>query len=84
MYVYMQRMTKVVSLSDEAYHGLKGIMAPGESFTGVVLRIVEKEKKKPLLDFFGKWPGNKGELDVIKKTLARDRKNFKTREVKFV
>ena len=38
---------------------------------------------KPLLDFFGKWPGDKKELDAIKKTLARDRKSFNTKEVSF-
>ena len=46
-----------------------------------VLRLANKTRKRPLMDFFGKWPGNKEELDKIKNTLERDRKKFKLRDV---
>jgi len=54
-------MTKVISLSNEAYQTLKESKKPGESFSDVVLRIAKKKKKKSLLDFSGKWVGNDAE-----------------------
>ncbi|MBI2669319.1 antitoxin VapB family protein [Candidatus Woesearchaeota archaeon] len=76
-------MTKVISISDQAYGELSGIKNTGESFSGVILRVVQKEKRKSLLDFFGKWPGSKTELDSIKKELEAARRTFKTRDVAF-
>lgn len=76
-------MTKIISLSDVAYDKLKEIKIETESFSKVILRIVEKEKRRPLTDFWGKWPGNKEELKRISKHLYRERKAFKTREIKF-
>lgn len=35
------------------------------------------------MKFFGKWPGNKNDLDRIKERIDNDRKKFKTRAVKF-
>ena len=35
------------------------------------------------MDFFGKWPGDKKELDKITKIIYEDRKKAKMREVKF-
>jgi predicted CopG family antitoxin len=39
-------MTKVVSLSNEAYQTLKGMKKPGESFSDVVLRVAKEKKKE--------------------------------------
>jgi predicted CopG family antitoxin len=83
MYVYIAKMTKVISVSDEAYEGLKDMKSEGDSFSKVIIKLVEKERRKSLLDFFGKWPGPKNELDKIKKSLSKERESFKTREVKF-
>ncbi len=76
-------MTKVISLSDNAYQEIKSLKQSDESFSDVVLKLVDKAKKQPLLDFFGKWPGTSEELDRIKKTLEKQRKSFKTKEVEF-
>lgn len=35
------------------------------------------------MKFFGKWPGDKNDLDKIKERINSDRKKFKLREVKF-
>jgi len=77
-YIYTYKMTKVISLSDDAYDALKRIKESGESFS----EIVRKLAKKDILDFFGKWPGPKKELDKISKELKKERESFKTREVK--
>ena len=76
-------MVKVISLSEVAYKELKEKKKEEESFSDVVLRLIEKNKRTNLLDFFGKWPGDKKELDKIEKMIYNDRKKFKTREVKF-
>ena len=76
-------MTKVISLSETAYAEMKAMKQGDESFSDVVHRIAEKTRKKPLMAFFGKWPGPAEELDRIEKILERDRKRFKLREVHF-
>ncbi len=79
MHIYI--MTRVISLSDVAYDELKKLKKEGESFSDVVIKITVMEKK-PLTDFFGKWPV-KGELDRIEKELEREKKKSKMRNVDF-
>lgn len=79
MHIYI--MTRVISLSDEAYEELKRLKKEGESFSDVVIKIAVREKK-PLTDFFGKWPV-KGELNKIEKELVRERKKAMMRDVDF-
>ena len=74
-------MTRVISLSDEAYEELKKLKGEGESFSDVVIKIAFREKK-PLTEFFGKWPV-KGELDKIEKELERERKKARMQDVDF-
>ncbi len=76
-------MTKVISLSDEAYLSLKSLKKGSESFSEVVNRIASKEKKDSLLELAGKWSGSKEELDRIERLIYEDRKKFKMRRVKF-
>ena len=83
MYAYAYRMTKVISLSNEAYERMKAAKKPGESFSDVVIKVIGRTKKKPLSDFLGKWAGSEEEFEKIKKTLEEDRKKFKLREVNF-
>jgi len=40
-------------------------------------------KKKTILDFFGKWPGSKEELDRMLVDIKKDRMTFKTRDFTF-
>ena len=41
-----------------------------------------ERKKQTIMDFAGKWPGDKKELDKIKRILSEDRKKFKLRGYK--
>jgi predicted CopG family antitoxin len=75
-------MTKVISLSDEAYADLAQLKQKGESFSDVVVRLSKKEKK-PLSEFFGKWSGSKEELNKIEKEIYETRKKTKMRDVEF-
>ena len=73
-------MVKVISLSEKAYHDLKGLKDSGESFSDVVLKLVEKEVSGSILDFSGIWKGYH-ELDGIFSGIKKDRKKFRTRDV---
>ncbi len=73
-------MVKVISLSEEAYGKLKAEKR-ADSFSQTVMRLVKRKHRKNPLDFFGKWHGDKKELDRIEKILAESRKAAKTRAV---
>ncbi len=72
-------MTKVISLSERAYETLKGMKKPGESFSDVVLRVAEEKKKKPLIEFSGKWAGN--DIDEVFAQIKKDREQSASRQV---
>jgi predicted CopG family antitoxin len=74
-------MTKVISLSNEAYETLKESKLPGESFSDVVLRIAKKKKKKSLLEFSGKWVGD--DIDEVFAQVMKDREQATSRKVDF-
>ena len=81
MHAYMHNMTKVISLSDDAYLELKKMKGEGESFSDVVIKITKKERK-PLSYFLGKWPDTP-ETKRIVKELEEERKNAKMRDWDF-
>ncbi len=83
MRMQVQTMVKVISLSNKAYSTLKALKRGDDSFSDVVLKMAEKEKKPSIMDFWGKWPGSKASLDMMEKEIARGRKHAKTREVTF-
>ena len=72
-------MTKVISLSDEAYVRMKAWKREGESFSDVVVRM--EGGRRPLSDFAGIWKDI--DTDSMKKEIAESRKRFRTREVRF-
>jgi predicted CopG family antitoxin len=74
-------MTKVISLSDDAYNELAKLKKNGESFSKIVLELTKKEKK-PLSYFFGKW-SDKESLNEIEKEIKESRKKFKLKDVGF-
>ncbi len=74
-------MSKLVSLSDDAYYGLFRLKRQGESFSKVVMRLLQP-RKKSILDFAGAWADN-DEMDRIFKEVARHRRTAKMREVDF-
>jgi predicted CopG family antitoxin len=65
-------MTKAVSLSKKAYQTLKELKRANESFSDVVLRIADREPKKSILAFAGKWKGN--DIDEVFSCVMKDRK----------
>ena len=75
-------MTRVISLSDDAYDELKRLKHEGDSFSDVVRRIVKKERPS-LMKFAGKWKGTKEEIDTIFKDITEKRHKSKIREVTF-
>jgi predicted CopG family antitoxin len=70
-------MTKVISLSNESYQTLKQLKKSGESFSDVVLRVAGERKKKPLLEFSGKWAGD--DIDEVFLQVREDRERFVSR-----
>lgn len=56
MYAYMYAMTKVISISDDAYERLQKAKEEKESFSRVILRVVEEKKRRSLTEFFGALP----------------------------
>ena len=72
-------MTKVISLSNEAYQTLKDSKKLGESFSDVVLRVFKEKKKKSLLEFSGKWAGD--DIDQVFAQIKKDREQSTSRQV---
>lgn len=68
MYTYM---TKVISISDEAYGELKR-MKNGFSFSGIILLLARTNKKNSIMDFAGKLESKEGEN--LKKEIMKERK----------
>ena len=75
-------MTKVISLSDEAYSTLKSLKKDKESFSEIVIRIAVNEKKRPISDFAGKWEGKK-DWKTLHNEIMKFRNGSKFREVNF-
>ncbi|MEK6959593.1 MAG: antitoxin VapB family protein [Nanoarchaeota archaeon] len=74
-------MTKVISLSNDAYARLKSQKHEGESFSDVVVRSFPSKKR--LADLFGCLADSADEWKEIEKKIYEDRKKFKLREVNF-
>ena len=74
-------MTKVISLSDDAYNDLKSLKSKDESFSDIVRQLAQKAKKKKLLDLAGVWKDS-DEIDGIFKNIFEERHKTKGREIK--
>lgn len=81
MFIYTMNMTKIISISDDAYKELSKIKLEKESFSKVILRCTKKNRK-PLMDFFGIWT-DKEDLSRIHEELKEERRKFKTRDFEF-
>ena len=46
-------------------------------------KLLREKKRKNILEFAGKWAGDKKELDEIEKMIYNDRKKAKTRDDTF-
>jgi len=68
MYTYM---TKVISISDEAYEELSRIK-DGSSFTEIIIELTKEKKKKSIMDLAGAWKNI--DTDKIKGEIYKERK----------
>jgi predicted CopG family antitoxin len=71
-------MTKVISLSEKAYHILKKLKRGRESFSDVVIRITKDAEPNPLINFAGRWAGD--DANEVSQILMREREAASTRE----
>ena len=65
---------KTVSLSEEAYKKLRLVKKEGESFSQVILRLIERETSLNVLDFAGAFEETSDEWETIEKELYERRK----------
>ncbi len=75
-------MTKVISLTDEAYEKLVRLKN-SDSFSKTILKLTESVKKKPLTYFAGKWVGGFAESEKIFSKISEKRRASKLRRVSF-
>ena len=76
-------MAKLIALSEEAYKELFRLKSKKESFSTVVLGLIAKKKRKSLLDFAGKWPGEKARMERVFDKILKERHSYKMRKVGF-
>ncbi len=72
-------MTKLVSLTEEAYELLEQHKKPGESFSKVVVRTLRHES--PLMDLAGAWKNVKGIEKTFTQVFEERREFGKRREL---
>lgn len=78
----MHYMTKVISLSDEAYNDLKSLKGNEKSFSDVVRELAYKAKRKKIMELAGAWK-DAPEMDAIFKKIFEERHKKSERRVKF-
>jgi len=78
-YAHAYTMTKVISLSEEAYKTLKDLKRRGESFSDVIMRMVKGAGSRPLLDFAGKWAGD--DVNEVFEKVLLEREEAQSREL---
>ena len=64
-------MTKVISISDEAYEALRKVKL-NRSFSEIIMHIMKEKNKDNLMNFVGSL--SKSEADKIKKEIYSDRR----------
>lgn len=79
IYITISLMTKVISLSEKAYGTLKKLKRGDESFSDVVLRLSEEEKRESILRFSGAWKGD--DIDDVFETVMKERKRVTSRKI---
>lgn len=73
-------MTKIISLSDEAYSKLKA-MKGKRSFSKTVVSLMEP--RRDIMEFAGIFKDRADEWGEIEKDIYNERKKFKMKEVVF-
>ena len=77
----MQILTKVISLSEEAYKLLKKRKGEGESFSDIVIRITRDKRFVSILEFAGTWVGE--DTNKVAGEIMEERERVRGREQKF-
>lgn len=77
----MYMLTRVISLSEEAYEALKKLKRNDESFSDVIMRLIRGLEARSLIDFAGKWVGN--DIDDVFKKILQEREKIEAREALF-
>lgn len=78
VHVHME-LTKVISLSNEAYAELKRRKGQGESFSDVVLKMVKGKRSDSIQQYAGRWTG--GDADEVLARLTKERHEAESREL---
>lgn len=71
-------MTKVISLSEEAYGELKKRKGADESFSDVVLKMAKGKRSDSIMELAGTWKG--GDADRVLSEIIKQRHKVKSRE----
>lgn len=78
MCLYILSLTKVISLSEEAYRELRKRKAEGESFSDVVLKMAKGKRSESIMDLAGTWKG--GDAERVLAEVMKERRTTKSRE----
>ncbi len=65
---------KTVSLSEEAYEKLRSVKKKGESFSQVILRLIDQESNLHILNFAGAFEESSKEWETIENEIYKRRK----------
>lgn len=76
-------MARNVALSNDAYEMLERLKRPGESFSDVVKRVVEKPSRPDWKDSIGALKGDKEAEEIFDKILKERHVIRKRRELKW-
>lgn len=82
MHAYMHFMTRVISLSEEAYNDLKSLKSKDESFSDIVRALANNAKSKRILELAGAW-SDAPEMDNLFKNILEERHKTTERKLKF-
>ena len=64
---------KTVSLSEEAYEKLRRVKKKGESFSQVILRLIDRKSNLHILDFAGAFEEGSEEWETIENEIYERR-----------
>jgi len=79
--MYILIMSKLIAVSDEAYAKLKRLKN-NDSFSKAILRLVDKPKRKSLLDVINSWDSESRErLADSLEAVYKDRNKWKMKRV---
>ncbi len=78
VYIYYtsDKMTKLISLSNEAYAQLLKLKTRGSSFSDTIMSLIKKSNDEgDIRRFAGSMRGHKTELEDFKRLIEKDRRN---------